>query len=147
MASERKIRRYIAYFQGWATAFGVHDKHLDERRDLMWLFGEGRIGLIQASHVKSFADILLPTNRDAVIPRVELGSGELRIEETRLDFGEEDKRTVDAVLGLLHGTDELHLHHTYHIVYPTGTRILTLSRQSPLGLIYREIEPLTLRVD
>jgi len=49
-------------------------------------------------------------------------------------------------MDLLKGADDLHLLQTYHVIYPSGTRILTLSRQSPLTLVYREIEPLTLHL-
>ena len=58
----------------------------------------------------------------------------------------DDQREYDVVMGLLEGGGDLHLLQTYHLVYPSGTRILTLSRQSPLTLVYREIEPLTLRL-
>ncbi|WP_133510253.1 hypothetical protein [Candidatus Thiosymbion oneisti] len=144
MISERKIRRYAAYFHGWATAFGNHDKHFDEKRDLSWLLGEGQIGLILTSRVKAFLRPLFLTNREAGPPQVELGPEGLRIADTALRFGTEDRPEFDAVMGLLKGASDLHLLQTYHVIYPSGTRILTLSRHSPLALVYREIEPLTL---
>lgn len=146
MASERKIRRYAAYFHQWATAFGNHDKHLDEKRDLSWLFGEDQIGLILTPGVTAFLRPLFLKNGGAGLPQVELGPGSLRIAEAAVKFSEEDRRELDVVTGLLKGAGDLHLLQTYHLVYPSGTRILTLSRQSPLPLVYREIEPLMLQL-
>jgi len=146
MDSERKIRRYAAYFHGWATAFGNHEKHFDEKRDLSWLFGEDQIGLILTPTVKAFLFPLFVANREAALPRVELGSGMLRIGDVVVGFGEESQRELDAIRHLLEGPKDLHLLQTYHLVYPSGTRILTLTHQSPLALVYREIEPLTLHL-
>jgi hypothetical protein len=49
-------------------------------------------------------------------------------------------------MDLLKSADDLYLLQTYHLVYPSGTRILTLTRQPPLPLVYREIESLWLRL-
>lgn len=144
MASERKIRRYAAYFHRWATAFGNHDKHFDEERDLSWLFGEDQIGLILTPSIEDFLRPLFLSNLAAELPRVELRSGALRIANARIQFGVEVQREINAIMGLLEAEGDLHLFQTYHLVYPSGTRILTLSRQPPLTLVYREIEPLTL---
>ena len=145
MASERKIRRYAAYFHGWATAFGNHDKHFDKGRDLLWLLGEDQIGLILTPGVKAFLGPLFLKNREAGPPDVELGPGILRIAVATVRFEGNGRPELDALMSLLQSAGDLHLLQTYHLVYPSGTRILTLSRQSPLMLIYREIEPLTLR--
>jgi len=146
MASERKIRRYSSYFQGWATAFGNHEKHFDEKRDLLWLLGEDQIGLILTPTVESFLRPHFFGDRDKGSPQVELGPGVLRIADSSLGFGEEAQREFDLFRGLLEGGGDLHLLQTYHLVYPSGTRILTLTRQAPLALVYREIEPLRLRL-
>jgi len=146
MGSERKIRRYAAYFHGWATAFGNHDKHVDEKRDLSWLLGEGRIGLILTPRVEAFLRPLFLSNREAGPPQVELRPGRLRIADTTLRYDTENQPGLDTVMDLLKSADDLHLLQTYHVIYPSGTRILTLSRQSPLTLVYREIEPLALRL-
>jgi len=146
MASERKIRRYAAYFHGWATAFGHHDKHFNEGCNLTWLFGNDQIGLILTPGVKDFLDPLFPAQGKSAPPDVMLGPDTLQIADTRVRLGEESRRELDAVMDLLDSTGDLHLLQTYHLVYPSGTRILTLSRQQPLTLIYREIEPLHVRM-
>ncbi len=33
-----------------------------------------------------------------------------------------------------------------HLIYPPGTRIITVSSKPPLGLLYREMAPLTVVV-
>jgi len=146
MVSVRKIRRYAAYFHGWATAFGNHDKHLDEKRDLAWLLGEDQIGLILTSKVEAFLRPLFLSNHTTDPPPVTLGPGKIRIADTVIRFGTEDQQASAAVMDLLADSGDLHLLQTYHVIYPSGTRILTLSRQSPLALVYREIEPLTLLI-
>jgi hypothetical protein len=146
MASERKIRRYAAYFQGWATAFGNHEKLFDEKRDLLWLLGEDQIGLILTPKVKGFLRPLFLGDNDAVPPEVELGPGVIQIADAEVGFGEEDRRVFDAITDLLDESADLHLLQTYHLVYPSGTRILTLSQRVPLPLVYREIQPLQLRL-
>ncbi|MCG6861558.1 MAG: hypothetical protein LJE70_09830 [Chromatiaceae bacterium] len=144
--SERKIRRYAAYFHGWATAFGNHAKCFDEERDLVWLLGEDQVGLILTPKVKAFLSPLFLANSNAAPPKVELGAGMLQIADATVRFGAEDRREITAVMDLLKGTCDLHLLQTYHLVYPSGTRILTLTHQSPLPLVYREIDPLILRL-
>jgi hypothetical protein len=146
MASERTIRRYAAYFHGWATAFGNHEKDVDTERDLQWLYGEDQIGLILTPGVKKFLYPRLLGHRAADAPRIEIGPGFLKISDAEIAFGEEFDRVFDAVMALLKARDDLHLLQTYHLVYPSGTRILTLSCNSPLPLVYREIEPLRLRL-
>jgi hypothetical protein len=51
-----------------------------------------------------------------------------------------------ALRALLLGSDEAHMFLTYHLIYPPGTRIITVSSKPPLGLLYREMEPLTMVV-
>lgn len=146
MASKRKIRRYAAYIQGWATAFGSHDKHFDEVRDLSWLYGQDQIGLILTPTVKQFLRPLFLGTKKQAPPKVRLGNGILRIADDEVEFGGQDEREYNAVMDLLNSAGDLHLLQTYHLVYPSGTRILTLTRQTPLPIVYREIEPLKLRL-
>ena len=142
MLAERKIRRYSAYFRGWATAFGAHDKDADAERGLVWLYGREQMGLILTPTVKRFLfPLFLGRPRDEA-PAVRLGPGSLRIDEVDIPFGARGQRALDTLLGLLRLAGDLHLYQTYHLVYPSGTRILTLSRRVPLALVYREIPPI-----
>lgn len=146
MASERKIRRYSAFFQGWAAAFGNHKRHFDEDRDLLWLLGQDQIGIVLTPTVKPFLDPLILAEGDKSPPEVELGPGVLHIGGSQVSFSDEDQIAVKTLLDMLKDTCDLYLLQTYHLVYPSGTRILTLSRQAPLPLIYRETDPLTLHL-
>ncbi len=146
MPTERTIQRYSAFFRGWATAFGSHDRASDEVRGLHWLFGEGQIGLVLTPEVKRFLYPRFLGSRGEDAPEVEFSRGALRIDDAVLGFVEEDRRAFDVTMGLLSGGGELHLYQTYHLFYSTGTRILTLSCHPPLPLVYRQIAPLTVRV-
>jgi hypothetical protein len=146
MASERKIRRYAAYFHGWATAFGNHDKRCDERRDLTWLLSEDQVGVILTPEVKGFLDPLFGDGGEGGPPQVELAPGTLHIADAQVSFGEEHQQVFDAIMHVLNTMGDLHLLQTYHLVYPSGTRILTLSHRVPLAIIYREIDPMILRM-
>jgi len=142
MSSKRKVRRYSAFFRGWATAFGSHEKVANGERSLIWLFGEEQVGLILTPDVKRFLyPLFLGRSRDDV-PAVQLSPGLLRIEDAELACGEGDRRAFETTMALMQGEGDLHLSQTYHLVYPSGTRILTLSRRAPLPIVYREIAPL-----
>jgi hypothetical protein len=52
-----------------------------------------------------------------------------------------------ALRELLLGPEEAHMYLTYHLIYPPGTRIITLSQKSPLPLLYKEMAPLAISVD
>jgi hypothetical protein len=146
MTSYRKIRRYTAYFRGWATAFGSHEKQPDDGHGLTWLFGEEQIGLILTPPVKRFLYPRFLGKYHGEPPVVSLTHGVLRIEDTFLRFESRDCRAFDLVMDLTRQDGDLHLYQTYHLVYPSGTRILTLSPRAPLTLVYHEISPLTLEL-
>jgi hypothetical protein len=143
MPPSRIVHRYSAYFKGWATAFGSHDKRIDETRGLFWLFGEGQIGLVLTPEVKRFLYPLFLRGRGDSPPDVALTRDSLRIDQMVFALGQDDERALDVTMGLLSGGGDLHLFQTYHLFYPSGTRILTLSCHPPLPLVYREIAPLT----
>ena len=157
MALERNIHRYTAFFRGWATAFGAHEKEADEDRGLIWLFGDGQLGLILTPAVKRFLYPLFlgrsqgdadhhQEHGQGDAPRVSLCSGLLRIDDTEIPFGDEDHRAFTVMTEMTRAAADLHLFQTYHLVYPSGTRILTLSRRAPLALIYHEIAPFPLEL-
>ncbi len=145
MPTERKVRRYAAFFPGWATAFGAHDQDTSDPR-LFWLHGENQLGLILSPEIKHFLYPLFLGHSHEEAPEVVLGAGVLRVEGVELNFGEKDSRAFTALMDLLKGKGDLHLFQTYHLIYPSGTRILTLGRKAPLPLVYREIAPLLLQM-
>jgi len=146
MSTERRVRRYTAFFPGWATAFGAHDVDADEERGLVWLFGEQQLGLVLNPEVKHFLYPLFLGNSHDEAPEVWVGNNHLGIAGVELSIGTDQRRSFTAFMELLEEEGDLHLSQTYHLIYPTGTRILTLSRKTPLPLVYREIAPLQLRL-
>jgi hypothetical protein len=147
MPQERKVRRYTAFFPGWATAFGAHEKVEDQENGLEWLFGQDQVGLILRPELK---DVLYPAflgGGHGEVVGLHLTSGNLRVGNWELRFRAEGNRVFDTVMELLRRPDELHFFQSYHLVYPSGTRILTLGPNAPLPLIYREIAPLLVQLD
>lgn len=146
MPTECKVRRYSAFFRGWATAFGSHEKVADEERGLIWLFGEEQIGLILTPEVKRFLYPLFLGKSRTDVPSATLGSNLLRIQDVDIPLGEKDQRAFDGVMAMMRAGGDLHMSQTYHLIYASGTRILTLSRRAPLGLVYREIAPMVVKL-
>jgi hypothetical protein len=136
---QRKVRRYAAYFKGWSQAFGEHESLSSGEHEIDWLFGENKVGFI------------LPPELTRTLHREVLGrqgnSPTLTISEVGVRVGEfhyplsaaTDKRGVDALRQLLKDPHQLHLYLTYHLLYRSGTRIITVSQHQPLPIIYREI--------
>jgi len=146
MLKERTVHRYTAFFPGWATAFGAHDKEADEPRGLIWLYGDNQLGLILTPEIKHFLFPLLLGDGHEGSPEIEIGSSLLRIQGSALAIGEGDQRPYTTLINLIRDEGELYLTQTYHLVYPTGTRILTLGRKTPLPLVYREIAPMVVKL-
>ena len=146
MRSERTIRRYSAYIEGWAQAFGSHKKGGDEKQSLRWLFGEEQIGLILTAKVKRALGARFLGDDASHAPALELADGLLRIDATELRYDDSDDLPIEAIMALLRAPEDLHLYQTYHLIYPSGTRIITLSRRAPLTILYREISPARLQL-
>ncbi len=73
-----------------------------------------------------------------------LNDDALHLGSLTLPIASAQQRVVEFAADLLADERDLHLYQTYHLIYPSGTRILTLSRRAPLALIYRELAPLRL---
>ncbi|MCG6940911.1 MAG: hypothetical protein LJE69_06645 [Thiohalocapsa sp.] len=170
MTDARLLRRHRAYFNGWAQAFGRHELLRDGEQGLRWLLGEGQLGLILDPTIRArlrggdeqglgglLADELRAPAAQPAAPRplrrlgvaitplalVDVGSETLRF--GRLTLRRCPAAVIDAVRNLLDQGTDLHLYETYHLMYPSGTRILTLSHRSPMGLVYRELAPALIR--
>jgi hypothetical protein len=71
-----------------------------------------------------------------------------------MTLGETDFRDAEVcghpgyatLLDLLKNAETVHLFLTYHLIYPPGTRIITVSGKAPQALIYRESAPLRVSV-
>jgi len=144
----RLIRRWCAYFRGWSQAFGTHELIDDTERGLRWLVGDGQLGLILTPAIKRLLyPGLLGRHAGEAPPLVRLASGRLTVGDAELTPLEPQRALWAQMQALLAGGGDVHLYQTYHLIYPAGTRILTLSRHAPLPLIYRELDPLTVRLE
>jgi hypothetical protein len=87
--------------------------------------------------------IARPVANQALAAVIDVGGETLRL--GRLTLRQCPHAVMDALRRLLGPERELHLFESYHLMYPTGTRILTLSLRAPLGLVYRELTPALIR--
>jgi hypothetical protein len=170
MIKNRQLRRHRPYFPGWAQAFGDHAIHDEPDAGRRWLFGDGQLGLILSPSLRAqlcgdeeaalggiLADQPGPPASQVVSIRMLARNDRERSRASVLDLSKETLRigrlrlracpdkAVDGLHELFDGAGELHLFESYHLIYPTGTRILTLSRHLPLRLIYRELPPTLMR--
>ena len=158
MSKMRLIRRHGAYFRGWAQAFGAHEPASDDKGGLRWLLGEEQLGLILTPAIEQelqplWADDVegMPATSseqaaNAVPAPLVLNDDTLHLGSLTLPIASAHRRVVEFAADLLADERDLHLYQTYHLIYPSGTRILTLSRRAPLALIYRELAPLRLNL-
>jgi hypothetical protein len=154
MTDTRLIRRYSAYFHGWAQAFGAHERLDDPSGGLRWLLGEQQLGLILTAAMQPLLDALQidgeersapgsnPARLAGARPAVSLDERALRVGGLILPLDRARQAVIERARALLDDQPDLHLYQTYHLIYPSGTRILTLSQRAPMTLIYRELEPL-----
>jgi hypothetical protein len=142
---EKIIHRYSAYIPRWCQAFGDHVPDPGgEARAVEWLVGTDCVGVIVLPEIRNrLMHELLGQNR----PELEFLKRSVRL--NRRDY---DEVTVlghpgyAALHELLLGSEEAHMFLTYHLIYPPGTRIITVSRKAPLGLLYKEMAPLPITV-
>lgn len=143
---ERKIKRYSAYFLGWCQAFGEHDISFEDDRDMNWLFGESKIGIVFSAKTRRlFLKEMLREHQEG--PLVILSETSMRIGDLHYPFvSEQDRKGVAGVVKFFKNNDEIHMFLTSHFCYPPGTRIITFSIKKPLIILYKELAPLTVRI-
>jgi hypothetical protein len=142
---EKIVRRYAAHFPRWCQAFGDHlPDPGGEGRAVEWLVGEGCVGVIVLPEVRRLLmhELLGPQK-----PHLEFRQRSLSL--NRYDYDEVEvlgHSGYAALRELLLAGDETHMFLTYHLIYPPGTRIITVSLKSPLPLLYKEMAPLAVSV-
>lgn len=147
MSKDRLIRRYAAFFKGWAQAFGEHEKIEDERRHLRWLRTDEQVGLILEPAIKRALYPHFLGHKPEDVPPILLHRTAVEMAGARFELGETPEPPLSDILQLVAAAQELHLYQTYHLIYPSGTRILTLSARAPMTILYRELPPITLRLE
>ena len=144
MSNGRIINRYSAYYAGWCTAFGEHQIAYDQQRDIQWVFGEDKAGIILPAHPRLlFIRELL--GKQAGVPEVTLGPASARINQLEYPFEDpQDQEGMRKFRAFIDCRDPIHMFLSSHFCYPPGTRIVTFSKKKPLPIMYKEIEPLRL---
>ena len=146
MTDSRVIKRYNAYYKGWCLAFGEHTADYGDERDISWLFGENRIGLILSSDLRKKAQHEL-LGRHRGIPELLLSNQAVAF--NAFDYAlqdETDLNNLQRFKQFLLSEKEIHMFLCSHLIYPSHTRILTFATQKPLIIMYKEMQPLKLIV-
>ena len=146
MDDSRIIKRYNAYYHGWCLTFGEHSADFEEDRDINWLFGEERFGLILSPGLwkKAQREFL---GQQEEIPELRLSNDMVRVNQVgyRLEH-DSDRVNVRLLIDFLLGSREIHMFLCNHLFYPR-TRIITFAREKPLIIMYKEMQPLKLVVE
>ncbi len=151
MIYSRRIRRYVAYYRGWCQAFGEHevDEELAESTSgVQWLFGDGRVGLILPEDTRKRILKELVRRKEAE-PSILFSRACSEITVSGSVFpvpGGNIEAGVARLVALASQHQEVHMFLTHHLCYAAGTRIVTFSANKPLVILYKEIDPLILRI-
>ncbi|MES9832015.1 MAG: hypothetical protein ABW139_07190 [Candidatus Thiodiazotropha sp. DIVDIV] len=146
MTETKVIKRYNAYYKGWCLAFGEHTADYGDKRDISWLHGEDRIGLILSPKLlKKAQHELLGHNH--MIPNLLLSDHSVAF--NAFDYALQDEVDMKNVLRFkkfLRECDEMHMFLCSHLIYPSKTRILTFAIHKPMIIMYKEMLPLKLTI-
>jgi len=146
MPLERTVRRYTAYFRGWCQAFGEHELVAPQEEAINWLLGDQQIGFILSGELtRSLYREVLGKQRSS--PLLDVSAEGVRVGGFRQVLPDIWRdQGLKMFTQLMQAESDLHLYLTYHLVYPTGTRIVTLSTRKPLPIIYKEISPMDIKL-
>jgi len=139
----RIIKRYNAYYHGWCLAFGEHTASYAEERDINWLFGEEKIGLILSAALRIPAQReFLGHHRDIPVlhlstDRVEMNKFTYRLNDVM------DRENIQRLKEFILNSHEMHMFLCSHLFYP-GERIITFAEEKPTIIMYKEMQPLRL---
>lgn len=147
MSFECELKRYAAYFRGWCQAFGEIDKEFEGADGITWLLAEDQVGLILPDQLRRevYRQVLGTKAKTAVLT---VSESHFQVGETAFDIaGDKVRAYLRNLLRSFTASRALHLYLTYHLTYPSGTRFVTISTKSPLRIIYKEIEPMSIRIE
>jgi hypothetical protein len=113
---------------------------------MRWLIGDDQVGLILEPDLKRLLYPLFLYRPGLAAPTVLLRPESIEVGAVQIPLAVAAPTPLPQVLALVTGVPELHLYQTYHLIYPSGTRILTLSARAPLPIVYRELAPIRLRI-
>jgi len=146
MPLERTLRRYTAYLKGWCQAFGEHDTVAPLAERISCLVGDKQIGFILSRELtrELYYEVL---GGRLSMPVLDMDARSMRIGGFCQALPEIwEQQGLPVLTQLMQGENDLHLYLTYHLTYPSGTRIITISQRKPLPIIYKEISPMEIRL-
>jgi len=143
---ERKIKRYSAYFRGWCQTFGEHESIPGDENGISWLLADHQAGFILPRKLTKslYREVLLHPEAPTMKIRgntVKIGSFEFTLQKSQ------EQRTLETIESILENGEEFHVFLTSHFMYGTDARIMTLSSKKPLGIIYKEVGSMRIRVE
>lgn len=146
MSELRIIRRYNAYYRGWCLTFGEHTADYEDERDINWLYGEGRIGLILSPGLRKLAQREFLGQHEE-IPELGLSEHMVRVNTSVYRLKSDgDRLNVQRLKDFLLNSQDMHMFLSNHLFYPR-TRIITFAREKPIIIMYKEMQPLKLVVE
>lgn len=145
MSSSRIINRYNAYYRGWCLAFGDHDAEYEQEREVNWLNGEDKIGLILSSGLrKQFQRVFLSQAQDEL--GLVLSNDVVKMREFAYRINTDiDRVYIQRLRDFLLNSDDLHMFLSSHFFYQ-GERIITFANKKPLPIMYKMMEPINLTI-
>lgn len=144
-ANTRLVRRYAAYYFNWCQAFGEHQADPQAGANMRWLRAEDRIGIIVTPELRKRAlRELLGKHSDEL--GIVLTRSYAEVSQSCYPVAEADRPGMTQLIAFMHRCQEVHVFLTYHLFYPPGTRIITVSSKRPGVLFYKEIEPFTVHL-
>lgn len=146
MKDLRVIKRYNAYYHGWCLAFGEHTASFEEERDINWLFGDRKTGLILSSSLRIQAQREFLGHHEE-IPELCLSGKMVRMNKFTYRLNNDtDRMNVQRLKDFLLGSQDMHMFLCSHLFYPR-TRIITFAEEKPSIIMYKEMQSLKLIVE
>jgi hypothetical protein len=135
---KRDLKRYSAYFRGWCQAFGEHENIYQDEHGISWITASTQLGLVlPKSMVKQlYREVLLHEPAPTVKFRkkyIEIGSLEIPIGKRHQKLARREIKRI------LKSGKEVHVFLTSHLLYGSGSKIITFASKKPLAIIYKEI--------
>lgn len=143
---ERDLKRYAAYFRGWCQAFGEHESIYRDDNGINWLTSDSQVGLVLPKPLirSLYREVLLHDQAPILTFRrksVEIGSLDIPIGKKY------QKQALTAMGHILETSDQVHVFVTSHLLYGSGSKIITFSNKKPLAIIYKEIGTMCVRLE
>ena len=142
---DRVVKRYAAYFRGWCQTFGEHESLADHDREIFWLVtGEQAGFVLPRPYLRQlYKEVLL----HEIAPPLTFDRHQVEVGGFQFEMTKEYEQQIRNTVGsLLASGGDLHVYLTSHFMYGTSARIITLSARKPLGIIYKEIGDIRIRI-